>query len=73
MFQLQVGDLMIGKSGGGRHVVGFEKIWNEQVAVIRTDDGHTWKEGVQGIETRYKTIHRPTPEGLVQVWPEVKG
>lgn len=36
------------------------------------DDGETWHIKAGDLEI-IKTVHRPTPEGLVQVWPEVEG
>ena len=66
-FRLQVGDVVTIQRNPEPKIVemvGRLNIWfaNDPVAYTLFD-----------LRTMLKEVHRPTPSGLVQVWPEVEG
>ena len=66
MPELQVGDVV------------FDKVHNRSYTIVRVDGNFMysktlgWMNWNGEIHPHIKSVHRPTPAGLVQVWPEVK-
>jgi hypothetical protein len=73
-FKLQVGDVirMRGNSWKWKFKALLFTTDGDPIVLLkrgRTQAKMVYQSAIEG----FGTVHRPTPSGLVQVWPEVKG
>lgn len=70
-FELKVGDVVQVKNRKGDCVV--SAVLGSSVEVVNQKGRKTyWVMSARMVMYSTKTVHRPTPDGMVQVWPEVK-
>jgi chemotaxis receptor (MCP) glutamine deamidase CheD len=71
-FKLQVGDVVQVKNRKGDKVVTALLGSCVEVASMKGRPAY-WVLNERMVIHSTKTVHRPTPEGMKQVWPEVEG
>lgn len=70
MFELRAGDVVQIKNRKGDQVV--TEVLGGNVEVVNAKGRKTyWIMNARMVMYSTKTVHRPTPDGLVQMWPEV--